>query len=133
MQAIHPSLFRRQVRRYAEDLSKTKLNELSDEGVEVRKRIEDFKSRYAPWSGLCVDSPNTIFTPRSPAVLVLEQIGNDYGLYPSDAPWQSNLFLTKEEAGDFALKHFAGWEVTVPTEFVPNEEVIQALSEVFCQ
>jgi len=86
MQVIHPSLFRRQVLQYADNFINGIKKDLPDEDVYFQKRVEDFKSRYAPWSGLCVDSPDAIFTPRRPAVLVLEQFVSDYGLYPSDAP-----------------------------------------------
>ncbi len=132
MNAIHPSLYRRQISEYAEELLIATREGLDGEDVCIKERIHDFRARYVPWEGLFVDNPPEIFTPRRPAVLVLEQVGLDWELYPSDAPWQTNLFITKDEALQFASKNYRGWELTVPSNSVPHEVATQ-FSEVFCQ
>jgi hypothetical protein len=133
MQSIHPSLFRRQITEYVEELRIVKRAGLPGEDVCIKERLTDFQTRYLPWGGLYVDAPASIFTPRRPAVLVLEQVGQDVVLFPSDAPWQTNLFLTREEAKEFASKHYEGWEVTEPSLSVPPKVEIQIFSENFCQ
>jgi len=134
MHSIHPSLYRRQILEYTIELSLAKQSGLPGEDAWVKERLSDFRARYAPWEGLYVDSPATIFKPRYPAVLVLEQIGQDYELYPSDAPWQTNLFINKEEALEFASKYYQGWEITQPSySITPRDEIIQVFSELFCE
>ncbi len=131
MHAMHPSLYRRQISELAEELLIATREGLDGEDVCIKERLQDFIDRYAPWAGLFVDKPPEIFTLRRPAVLVLEQVGLDWELYPSDAPWQTNLFITKEEAMQFASKHYRGWELTIPSNSVPHEVATQ-FSEVFC-
>ncbi len=133
MQTIHPSLFRRQITEYAEELTIVTRAGIPGEDICIKERLKDFQARYAPWGGLYVDSPESIFKPRRPAVLVLEQVGQDVVLFPSDAPWQTNIFLTREEAKEFASKHYEGWEVTEPPSSVPPKVATQIFSEVFCQ
>lgn len=132
MHEIHPSLFRRQISEYTEELLIATRDGLDGEDAYIKERIQDFRARYSPWEGLFVDEPRDIFNPRHPAVLILEQVGLDWELYPSDAPWQTNLFITKDEALQFAAKNYRDWEVTAPSDSVSQEVVTQIFSEVFC-
>ncbi len=129
---MHPSLYRRQITELTEELLIATREGLEGEDLIIKERLHDFRARYAPWTGLFIEEPPEIFTPRRPAVLILEQVGHDWELYPSDAPWQTNLFITKDEAVIFASRNYSGWEVTCPSDSVPHELATQIFSEVFC-
>ena len=129
MESIHPSLFRRQVDHYTEIIAELTVQGRMDLVQYYRQRLDEFKNRYEPW---IQDANAEVVMPQATGVLILEILGDDYVLYPSEAPDMVCLFHSFEEAQAYAAGNYPGWEITtLSPESLPAVDALDALDELF--
>ncbi|HMF31633.1 MAG TPA: hypothetical protein VKK79_09475 [Candidatus Lokiarchaeia archaeon] len=130
LEKIHPSLWRRQVEHFQAIISELTQQQRSDLAVDYKNRLEDFKHRFSPWIPDAGTADEVL--PPSSVVIILEKIGDELVLYPSNAPEQVTLFNTEEEARIYAAEHYPGNEISMPSKGdLSEDEVNDLLTDLF--
>jgi hypothetical protein len=130
IEKIHPSLWRRQVDHFQAIISELTQQGRVDLAENYQDRLNDFKRRFSPWIPDAGTGDEVL--PPSCVTIVLENLGDEWVVYPSESPEQLTLFNSEDEARGYAADHYPGCEIAAPsTGNLSEDEVNDLLTDLF--
>jgi hypothetical protein len=128
---IHPSIYRQQLQVYAKNITQSIQHGHLELSNNARARLKDFRERYAPWTP-DPQLSGDLRHPTNPGNLILEKVAREYVLYPSTNPGKVLFFHSRDEALNYAKRHFASCEIDVPVQAILTPEIACEIYNTFC-
>ena len=130
MNGIHPSLYRLQFKELAKQISKALQYNHTELANHYRAELQHFRENNVPWVPDAYFA-NDLTSSNNPSLLVLEEVGDNYLIYPSKNPGKILLFQSKEEAVHYATRHYTRKEITVPQPDLLSLTEMHAIANLF--